>query len=146
VSLRIEERIAKLVVESDSCFRTYPLPRFRAIVLRPHVRSPYESNFPQAPAHGRGPVEGQLVFVIIAPSTVSTTEGVELTSLASMARVTHSVSSLMGMFEWNLGPSFEMGSAKSSCGIPLLLNLPSSRRPSIGILWARLEVRIKQEG
>ena len=31
---------------------------------------------------------------------------VELTSLASMARVTRLVSSLMGMFEWNLGPSF----------------------------------------
>ena len=32
-------------------------------------------------------------------------------SLALMARVTCSVSSLMGLFEWNLGPSFVIGSA-----------------------------------
>ena len=59
----------------------------------------------------RGPIKGRLVFVIVAPSMVSATEGVELMSLASMARVTRSVCSLMGMFERNPGPSFMMGSA-----------------------------------
>ena len=44
-----------------------------------------------------GPVEGQLIFVIVASSAVFATGGVELTSLASMAHVTRSVSSLMGM-------------------------------------------------
>ena len=55
---------------------------------------------------------GQLIFVIVTLSVVSVIGGVELTSLASMARVTRSVSSLMGMFEWNLGPSFMTGLAK----------------------------------
>ena len=45
----------------------------------------------------------QLVFVIISPFVVSATRGVELTSLALMAQVMRSVSSLMGMSEWNLG-------------------------------------------
>ena len=58
-----------------------------------------------------GLVEGQLVFVIITPSIVFAIGGVELTSLASMAQVMCSVSSLMGMFEWNLGPLFVMGLA-----------------------------------
>ena len=70
--------------------------------------------------------------MIVAPSMVSTTEGVELTSLALMARVTRSVSSLMGMFEQNLVSSFMMGSAKPSCGIPLYLNPPSNRCPLNG--------------
>ena len=48
---------------------------------------------------------GQLVFVIVTPSMVSATRGVELTSLASMARVLRSVSSLTGMSEWNPGLS-----------------------------------------
>ena len=61
--------------------------------------------------HSRGSVNGQLGFVIIAPSIVSITEGVELTLLASMARVTRSVSLLSGMFEWNLGSSFVIGLA-----------------------------------
>ena len=47
--------------------------------------------------------------MIVAPSAVFSTGGVELMSLALMARVTCSVSSLMGMSEWNLGPSFMMG-------------------------------------
>ena len=47
----------------------------------------------------RGLVEGQLIFMIIAPSMVFTTGGVELMSLASMARVTRSASSLTGMFD-----------------------------------------------
>ena len=38
-----------------------------AIVLRPCVRSPCESNFPRAPARSRGPIEGWLVFVIVFP-------------------------------------------------------------------------------
>ena len=44
------------------------------------------------------------------PSVVSATEGVELMSLASMARVSHSMSLLTSMFKWNPGPSFVMGS------------------------------------
>ena len=75
----------------------------------------------------RGPVKGRLVFVIIAPSVVSTTGGVELTSLALMAQVMRSVSLLTGMFKWNPVPSLVTGSAKPSCGIPLLLNPPSNR-------------------
>ena len=39
-------------------------------------------------------------------SMVSTTGGVKLTTLASMARVSRSVSSLTGMSKWNPGPSF----------------------------------------
>ena len=53
-----------------------------------------------------GLVEGQFVFAIVTPSVVSSTGGVELTSLASMARVTRLVSSQLGMFEWNQGPPF----------------------------------------
>ena len=34
------------------------------MVLRPHVRSPCEFNFPQAPAR---PVEGLVIFVIVFP-------------------------------------------------------------------------------
>ena len=52
----------------------------------------------------KGPIEGWLIFVIVAPSTVSVIRGVELTSLASMARVMCSMSSVTGMFEWNLIP------------------------------------------
>ena len=52
--------------------------------------------------------------------------------LASTTRVTRSVSSLTGMFEWNLVPSLVMGSAKPLCGIPLRLNLPSNRFPLNG--------------
>ena len=59
----------------------------------------------------KGLVEGRLVFVIVALSMVSATGGVELTSLASMTQVTRSVSSLTGMFKWNPGLSFMMGSA-----------------------------------
>ena len=65
--------------------------------------------------------------MIVAPSMVFVTGGIELTSLALMARVTRSVSSLMGMFEWNLGPSSTDGSVEPSCGIPLLLNSPLGR-------------------
>ena len=61
--------------------------------------------------HSGGLVEGWIIFVIVAPSAVFATGGVELTSLASMARVMFSVSSLTGMFEWNLGPLFVMGLA-----------------------------------
>jgi len=53
-------------------------------------------------------------------------------SLASMARVTCLMSSLTGMFEWNLDPSLVTGSAKPSGGIPLLLNPPSNRFPLNG--------------
>ena len=35
----------------------------------------------------RGPVEDRLIFVIVAPSVVSATRGVELTPLVPMARV-----------------------------------------------------------
>ena len=50
-------------------------------------------------------------------------------SLASMARVTCLMSSLMGMFERNPVPSLMTGSAKPSGGIPFLLNPPSNRFP-----------------
>ena len=60
---------------------------------------------------------------------VFATGGVELMLLASMAQVMCLVSSLMGMFEWNLVLSLVTGSAKPSCGIPLLLNPPSNRFP-----------------
>ena len=132
MSLKIEERIATLVGESISCIRMYPLHSFWAIVLRLRVRSPCESNFPRANARSKGLVEGRLVFVIVASSAVSATGGVELTSLASMARVMCSVSSLTGMLEWNLVPSLVIGSAKPSCGISLLLNPSSNRFPLNG--------------
>ena len=54
---------------------------------------------------------GLLIFVIVTLSAVSATEGVELTSLASMAQVLRLVSSLTGMSEWNPGLSFITGSA-----------------------------------
>ena len=57
--------------------RAYPLPRI-AIVLRPRVRSPCESNFPRVPARSKGLVEGRLVFVIVTPSAVFATGGIEL--------------------------------------------------------------------
>ena len=39
---------------------------------------PYESDLPQAPTCSKGLVEGRRVFVIVAPSTVFITRGVEL--------------------------------------------------------------------
>jgi len=52
------------------------------------------------PSHVAGvQSRGQLIFVIITPSAVSATRGVELTSPASMARVSRSVSSLTSMSE-----------------------------------------------
>ena len=63
--------------------------------------------------HSEGLVEGWLIFVIVTLSTISTTGGVELTSLASMARVMRSVSSLTVMFEGNRVPSLMMGSTKA---------------------------------
>jgi len=45
----------------------------------------------------------------VTPSVVSATGGAELTTLASMTRVSRSVSSLTGMFEWNPGLSFADG-------------------------------------
>ena len=57
------------------------------------------ASHPRAPMCSGGPIEGWLIFVIVTPSVVSTTEGVELTSLASVARVTCSVSSLTGTFK-----------------------------------------------
>jgi len=82
--------------------------------------------------HSGDSIESRLVFVTIAPFVVSAIEGVELTSLASMARVTRLVSSLTGMFEWNPVPSLVTGLAKPSRGILLLLNPPSNRFPLNG--------------
>ena len=82
--------------------------------------------------HGGDLVKGRLIFVAVAPSTVSATGGVELTLLALVARVTCSVSSLTGTFERNLVPLLVKGSAKPSCGILLLLNPPSDRFPLNG--------------
>ena len=60
-SRRIRE-VGKVVLDSG------PLGSDRsAIVLRSRIRSPCECNFPQAPTHGRGSVEGRLVFVIVIP-------------------------------------------------------------------------------
>ena len=118
--------------ECTSCVCTYPPPRFLAIILRPCVRSFCRSNLPQAPVHGGDSVKGWLVFVIVAPSMVSATGGVELMLLGLVARVTCSVSSLTGMFERNLVLSLVTRSAKPSCGILLLLNPPSNRFPLNG--------------
>ena len=38
-----------------------------AIVLRPRIRSPCESNFPRAPAHSKGLVEGSAHLVVVLP-------------------------------------------------------------------------------
>ena len=96
--------------------------------------------------HGGDSVKGWLVFVTVAPSTIFATVGVEATSLASMARVTCLMSSLMGMFEQNPVLSLVTGLAKPSSGIPLFHNPPSNRFPlngdSMGLArgWIELEV------
>ena len=38
-----------------------------AVVLRPRIRSPYESNFSRASTRIRSLVEGRLIFVIVIP-------------------------------------------------------------------------------
>ena len=48
--------------------------------------------------------QGSARFVTVAPSVVSATGGVEVTSLALTAQVTCLMRSLTGMFEWNLIP------------------------------------------
>jgi len=45
----------------------------------------------------------------VTPSLVSATRGAKLMTLASTARVSHSMSSLTGTFVWNPGPSFADG-------------------------------------
>ena len=45
----------------------------------------------------------------VTPSTVFSTRGAELMTLASMAQVSRSVSSLTGTSKWNLSPSFTNG-------------------------------------
>ena len=119
----------KTLGECVSCIRTYPPPRILAIILRLCVRSACKSNLPRAPARGGDSVKGWLIFVTVAPFTISTTRGVELTLLALVARVTRLASLLTGMFKWNLVPLHVTGLAKPSCGIPLLLNPPSNRFP-----------------
>ena len=37
------------------------------IVMRPRIQSPCESNFPRAPAHSKGPVEGSARLVVVLP-------------------------------------------------------------------------------
>ena len=76
----------------------------------------------------------------VAPFVVFATGGVEATLPASMARGARLMSLLMGMFERNLVPSLMTGSVKPSGGILLICNPPSNRFPSMGILWAWLEV------
>ena len=49
----------------------------------------------------------------ITPSSVSANGGAKLTTLASTARVLRSMSSLAGMFMWNLGPSFNDGDSRA---------------------------------
>ena len=55
------------------------------------------------PPHVAGAGRGSARLCDCHSSMVSVTGGVELTSIASMALVTRLVSSLTGMFEWNLG-------------------------------------------
>ena len=88
---------------------------------------------------GGDSIKGWLIFVTVAPSVVFATGGVEATSLASMARVTRLMSSLMGMFEWNLVPSLVIGSAKPSGGFYCFVTCLPIDSPSMGILWAQLE-------
>ena len=73
---------------------------------------------------------GQISCVTL--SSVYATGGAKLTTLASMARVSCSMSLLTGVFKGNLVPLLVMGSAKPSAGIPLLLNPPSNRFPFNG--------------
>ena len=95
---------------------------------------------------GGGSVKGRLIFVTVAPSAVFATGRVEAMSLASMARVTHLMSSLTGLFEQNLVPSLMTGSAKPSGGIPLLLNSPSNRFPLNGDSMGSARGWIELEG
>ena len=136
----------KTLGECVSCIRTYPPPRILAIILRPCVRSPCKSILPRAPTHGGDSVKGRLVFVTIAPSTVFSTGGVEVTSLASMARVTSLMSSLTVMFEQNLVMLLVTGSTKPSGGIPFLHNPPSNRFPLNGDSMGSARGRIEREG
>ena len=124
----------------------YPFLRILAIILRPCIWSHCKPNLPRAPARGGDLVKGWLAFVTIAPSMVLATGGVEAMSLASMARVTHLMSSLTGLFEQNLVPSLVTGSAKPSGGIPLLLNSPSNRFPLNGDSMGSARGWIELEG
>ena len=38
-----------------------------AIIMRPCIRFPCESNFPRAPARSKGPIEGSAHLVVILP-------------------------------------------------------------------------------
>ena len=90
-------------------------------------------GFGQGPAH----------FVTVAPSMVFITGGVKVTSLASMARVTRFMSSLTGMFGWNL-ISFALRQGQQSPRVAFccsLTRLPIDS-PSMEILWAQLEARL----
>ena len=43
----------------------------RSIIdMRPRTRSPYESNFPRAPARSRGPVDRSAHLMVIFPQAV----------------------------------------------------------------------------
>ena len=94
----------------------------------------------------------------VTPSLVSTTGGAELTTLASTARVSRSMISLMGMFMWNPGPSFADRVSRalmwhSTTSQPAFRQMPEPfgrlRWPvglsSMEILWVWLEVRIERE-
>ena len=74
------------------------------------------------------------------------TGGVEAVSLASTAQVTCLMSSLTGMFEWNLVLSLMTGSAKPSSGIPLFRNPPSNRFPLNGDSMGSARGWIELEG
>ena len=91
-------------------------------------------------------------------SSVSATRGAELTTLASMARVLHSMSLLTGTFEWNSGLSSADGVGRALMWHSTTSSLASRQMPepfdrlrwpiglsSMEILWVWLKVRIEQE-
>ena len=84
--------------------------------------------------------------MIVALSIVFTIGGVEVTSLASMARVTCFMSSLTGMFGWNPIP-FASRQGRQSPRVAFRCSsacLPTDF-PSMEFLWAWLEVGLNKK-
>jgi len=75
-------------------------------------------------------------FSCVTPSSVFATGGVELTTLASMARVLRSMSSLTGTFVWNPGPSFADGIGRA-CWWHFTFFQPASRQMPEPFRWAQ---------
>jgi hypothetical protein len=106
-SERVRERPLGLIcVFSPSSIRREAASSTLRASLRTTVsRIPELGSVGLSPRAPLGSVGVGRVFCV-TPSAVSTTRGVELTTLASMAQVSRSVSSLTGMFGWNPGSSF----------------------------------------